>query len=107
MMMTSKPIMNRCRNMSKDRWKRRYFKYSDEQRIGSMADYLIGEMKTADIAAKWSVNHTSLMYWVWQMRDHFKTRWPRRGVRENDWQGYEKRLDRPTIENRKRYLEAA
>lgn len=72
--------------MSKGLWKRRYNKYSDEQRIGAVADYLIGKLGTKQIEAKWGVGQTTISYWVWQMRDHFKTRKPPRSKRTS-WLG--------------------
>ena len=77
--------------MSKKRWKRRYFKYSDEIRIGAVADYLIGVMKVDDIERKWNVDHSSLCYWIYQMRDHFKTRHPPRSKRES-WSGVSRKM---------------
>lgn len=47
---------------------------SREQRIGAMADYLIGHMKVEDIGRKWGVSGPCVSHWASQISDHFKLR---------------------------------
>jgi transposase-like protein len=66
--------------------------YSSEARIGAVADYLIGKMKTTAICHKWGINDSStLSQWV-RETGHFRLR-KKRTLRK--------------IEIETRYLEAA